>query len=268
VTMLTSTTVVSVSGVAGAVNEDLALVGNSWVVVLDGAGRYPGVDQGCVHEVAWMVSRLGSHLRSALSAETEKPLPEVLASAIAETAAEHGPECDTEHPLALGAAAAIVRQRGDVVDWLVLGDVAVVIESRKLAIQAIIDDRVDRLTGAPITDAPVRTYEPAHVACWRNRTGGFWVASTQPDAAYESITGRCSVSDISRMLVCTDGVSRLVERYGSTWASVLSRFGQPDTILDLVPAVRQAELADPDPRRWRGRRHDDATAVLLVTTPL
>ena len=46
----------------GRVNEDTAVCGDGWAVVLDGATAPEGVDSGCVHDVRWLVRHLaGGH---------------------------------------------------------------------------------------------------------------------------------------------------------------------------------------------------------------
>lgn len=241
------------------------MTGESWAIVLDGAGQYPGVDVGCIHDVGWVVDHLAGHLASRLP--SDDPLPDVLAEAIAATAADHGPECDITHPLALGATVALMRLRGDWLDWLVLADAAVVVERVDGHVTAVEDDRVDRLPNPPVTDAEVRTYEPSYVARWRNRPGGFWLASTVPAAAYEALTGTLPRADIRRVLLCSDGITRLVSRYGYAWRDLLDLTEGERGAWALVDAVRSAELADPDPRRWRGKRHDDATAAMIRLVP-
>lgn len=246
---------------SGQVNEDLVVTGDRWAVVLDGAGQYPGVDVGCIHDVVWVVGRLGAHLAAELPEPA--PLADVLSAAIAATAADHGPACDLTHPLAYGATVAMARERAGLVEWLVLGDAAAVVEQADGSVFATHDDRVDRLPNPPVTDAEVRTYDPEYVARWRNQPGGFWVASTLPSAAYEAYTGSLTSDDTRRVLLCTDGITRLVDRYDYEWRDLLALTETPRGVWALVDAVRSAERADPDPRRWRGKRHDDATAALI-----
>jgi hypothetical protein len=76
------------------------------------------------------------------------------------------------------------------------------------------------------------------------------------------LVGALEQSEVARVLICSDGVSRLAERYGATWADVFPLMDQGGPEF-LIAAVRDAELADPDPRRWRGKRHDDATVVIF-----
>jgi hypothetical protein len=244
----------------GSANEDLFRAGNGYALVLDGAGRYPGEQGGCMHPVTWVVSHLADHIGHELA--NSRSLVEVVRRAIEATVADHGPQCDTDDPLSPGAAGALVRVRDGALEWLVVGDCAVVIEHHDGRHTVVIDDRVDNLPDAPVTDAAVRTYSPEYVRGVRNRPGGFWVLGAVPDAAGQALVGRVDLDAVARVLICSDGISRLTERYGATWDSVFGLLdaGGPQA---LVSAVRDAELNDPQPRRWRGKRHDDATVVIF-----
>lgn len=245
----------------GGDNEDLYRTGPGWAAVLDGAGRYPGRRGGCVHAVTWVVAHLGLHLESLLSAQPDSPLPVVLAGAIEATRGDHGPACDLSDPLSPGAAVAVARARGEWLEWLVLSDAAVVIERATGEYLVVIDDRVDSLRSAPIVDrGTVRTYDPDYVARVRNQPGGFWVAGAVPAAADEAYVGRVPLAGVSRLMLCSDGVTRLTERYDWKWGDVFDLVASagPDAVID---AVRAEEASDPDPGRWRGKRHDDATLV-------
>jgi serine/threonine protein phosphatase PrpC len=245
----------------GEAYEDRAISGADWAVVLDGAGPYSGFDYGCHHSASWLVDQLAAHLTEALAGCNELGLNDVLADAIQATRNAHGPQCDPDHPLALGATVAIVRQRRGVVEWLVLGDSTAVIEHADGEVIAVIDDRLDRLDG-PVTDAEVRTFRPDYVATRKNKPGGFWVAGVIPEAAYHAYSGQALAEQVRQALLCTDGVSRLVDRYGWTWSELIRRTEQQG-VPAVLNAVRAAEEADEQPRRWRGKRHDDATASLV-----
>ncbi|TMR13565.1 hypothetical protein ETD86_30600, partial [Nonomuraea turkmeniaca] len=65
-------------------NEDLVIAGPSWIIVLDGATAAAGVDSGCVHDVPWLVARLGGALAARLTVGDDTPLARVLEGAISE----------------------------------------------------------------------------------------------------------------------------------------------------------------------------------------
>ncbi|WP_425769436.1 protein phosphatase 2C domain-containing protein [Micromonospora sp. DT229] len=242
-------------------NEDRFAVGDGWALVLDGAGRYPGKSGGCIHPVSWIVERLTAHLSAGL-AQPKSPLTAIVRSAVEATMADHGSACDLSDPLSPGATGAVVRFGKDQVEWLVLGDCAAVIDQGADGCTSIVDDRVDHLPNAPVVEGRVRTYLPEYVATVRNQPGGFWVLGAVPAAADHALVGSLPSGSVDQVLLCSDGVSRLTERYGWTWREVLDlqAINGPEAV---IRAVRAAERDDPDPRRWRGKLHDDATIVVL-----
>lgn len=242
-------------------NEDLFRAGEGWALVLDGASRYPDRPGGCVHPVSWVVERLAEHAAQLLD-RPDVSLNEVLRGAIIGTMADHGPACDLTDPLSPGAAVAMARVDGDLVDWLVLGDCAIAFDLVSKDPLALTDDRVDHLPGAPVVDGPVRTYDPDYVATVRNRPGGFWLAGARPEAADHALVGR--IRYVPRLLLCTDGVTRLVERHGWSWRALFD-LAEQDGPGALVRAVRAADTAADlsARRRWRGKLHDDATVALV-----
>jgi len=245
----------------GGVNFDFLLVSSRWAVVLDGVSTYPVDDVGCRHGGEWFVNRLGAYFGAALAiGSPDSSLQEVLATAISRTAADH-PECDLTNPLTPAATVAAVRLRGAELDWLVLGDAAVAWMNRAGDADSVSDDRADHLANAPVVVADVRRYDPAFVAKIRNQPGGFWVAAADPAAAAEAVCGTLNATDLTRVGLFSDGITRLVDRYGWTWPQL---FATVDTsgARALVSAVREAEQNDPDPGRWRGKPSDDASAVV------
>jgi Protein phosphatase 2C len=230
-------------------NEDYAVCGPGWAVLLDGATPADDVDSGCAHGVPWLVRRLAAGIVTRLL-DDQGPLPDVLAEAIQRTCDAHARGCDLSHPDSPSSTVAIVRTRAGVLDYLVLGDSPVILRRGK-EIVPICDDRADRLPGG-------RPYPAELVRRWRNAPGGFWVASTSQQAAREAITG--SAKDVTEAALLTDGVTRLVERYGATWADLFEVLDGTDGAAELIRRVRAEEHAAPLPL---GKRHDDATAMLV-----
>lgn len=234
-----------------AVNEDLVLTGPDFVVVLDGATAPRGVDSGCRHTVAWLVGQLGAQLVVPLLSGSTAPLPDLLAEAIAAVCAGHADSCDLDNPDSPSSTVAMVRVGADTVEHLVLADSPVVMRSADGQLSVYSDDRIDLLP----------EYTLAAVRRLRNQPGGFWVASTQPKAAYEAVAGTTDRADVEVIAVLTDGAARYVERYGHTWddlLNVLSTDG-PRELAERVWSYDESAPAD----SFRGKRYDDATAVLV-----
>lgn len=243
---------------SGAENQDLALTGADWAVVLDGANPPKGVDVGCAHGVAWIVGRLGAHLREGLDAG-EGALADVLRDAIRATVTDHGPTCDPANPRSPGATVAMARKANDRLEWLVLGDAAVLFEDTTGRVAIETDERISELPEPPGTAEGIEAY----IARYRNRPGGAWFAGAVPEAADHAFTGHRDVPELRRVLLCTNGITRLTDRYDYRLPDLMTLATTNRGPAALIDAVRGAELTDPDPDRWSGKRHDDATAVLV-----
>lgn len=242
----------TMAGTAAQPNEDYAAVGPDWAIVLDGATHSDGVDTGCVHDVPWLVSHLAAALVEQLVLSAAN-LPESLANAIEATCTAHASSCDLSNPDSPSSTVAMVRARENAVEYLVLGDSPVIFQTAD-EIQVMADDRVDRL------EPNGRPYSPDVVRCKRNSADGFWVASTNPKAAYKAISGY--VDGPTRVALLTDGVTRLTSCYGYGWLDILSVLDQ-DGPAGLIQHVRQAERKSSQPANGFGKQHDDATAVYI-----
>ena len=235
----------------GRVNEDTAVCGDGWAVVLDGAPAPDGVDSGCIHDVPWLVRHLSAGIARRLLLGYED-LRAILGDAILETRQAHGGLCDLANPDSPSSTVSIVRVRDDVLDYLVLGDSPVVVRHLD-GITVLSDDRIAHLPGG-------RPYTLELVRSLRNKPGGFWVASTEFEAARQAISGSIPWTAGTDVGMFTDGVTRLVEFYGYDWRSIFGRLeaGGPSELISLVRSREQDEpLA-------RGKQHDDATAVLMA----
>jgi Protein phosphatase 2C len=236
----------------GRANEDYAAAGSGWAMVLDGATPARGVASGCLHDVRWLVRGLAAALARRLTLAEPGPLAALLAAAIGEVRETHAGSCDLGNPDSPSSTVSVVRVHGSRVDYLVLCDSPVVFLRRDGQVRPITDERLARLPGGP-------PYRVDVVRAHRNQPGGFWVASTDPAAADQAVCGSVSLESVTDVALCTDGVARLVDWYGYSWAEVFARLDEvgPAGVIDLV---RAEERADPRPR---AKPHDDATLAHL-----
>ncbi|MFI0417503.1 protein phosphatase 2C domain-containing protein [Spongiactinospora sp. 9N601] len=234
-------------------NEDLVVAAPTWAFVLDGATVLPGVRTGCVHDVRWLVARLGAALAGGLCARPDEPLPGLVARAIEETMAAHAGTCDLGDPDSPSSTVTVLRERGDALDYLVLCDSPLVLCRTGGEPTVVHDDRVERLPGG-------RPYGDALVRAHRNRPGGFWVASTAPEAAHEAVTGTVDRASVTAALLVSDGISRLVDWYGRPWRHLVATAGTEGP-QELIAQVRAAER-EHGPQY--GKAHDDATAAWVT----
>jgi hypothetical protein len=239
-----------------APNEDHHLVSDRWALVLDGITRYP--DDGCVHDVPWYVSRLGAAIAERIAAPS---LIAALGEAIASVNGMHD-RCDLRNPVSPGATVGIVRLVDADIEWALLGDCSIVWRDHQGALHVRTDARLAELRDPPAAAlvGGLRRYPVEYLARVRNREGGFWVASTDPEAAGRAYTGSVPADQVSEMLLCTDGLTRLTEQYGRAWPA-LFELAAVDGVEGLIRLVREHGEAVPL-RAW-AKRHDDATGVHL-----
>src|SRR5579859_679598 len=234
----------------GHVNEDLAASGPGWALVLDGATPAPGVASGCVHDVPWLVRRLAAALAARLTTAGPDGLAHLVAGAIGEVRDAHAGTCDLANPDSPSSTLAVARIRGTVLDYLVLCDSPIVVAHSGGRLTLLADNRLASLPGR-------RPYTPEQVRTWRNRPGGFWVASTDPAAPYHAVRGAVGLDPVTDVALFTDGVTRLADWYGYEWPDILARLRNagPAALLGLL---RAAEQAYPHPSQ---KQHDDATVA-------
>jgi hypothetical protein len=239
----------------GRANEDHIILSPGFAILLDGVTQLPDLDTGCIHGPGWLVRVLGGHLTEALSTDGTVGLEQALADAIDAVCRRHANTCNLANPNSPSSTVAMVRERAGFLDYLVLCDSTVVFENAG-GMTPISDDRTDTLAA----------YDRESVARVRNRPGGFWVASTAPEAAAEALTGAVPMDGLQRMLLCTDGVSRLVDFFGRSWSDVFA-IAERHGPRAAINAVRQCETEHPERLERPGRRvkqYDDATLVLRL----
>ncbi|MFG2227924.1 hypothetical protein [Streptomyces sp. NPDC048644] len=258
----------------GAANEDTVFVSPTGVVVLDGLSAPKDLPMGCVHGTPWFVRQLGTHLIN-LIGDNANPLIEALRTAIAQVNDLHRDTCALEQEAVPASTVVMIRERGDALDYLVLSDNVLLLDLGDEGVQTIADKRVEEVAGEEMHAAlqgPTGT--PDHAARvsalvsvqrrLRNRPGGYWVASTDPSAADEAITGSVGIAEVRQAALMTDGASRLVDSFGAlTWRQLLDLL-RTEGPAALISRTRDAEHADPVGERWpRFKQSDDATAAYV-----
>jgi hypothetical protein len=223
-------------------NEDFVATAPGVAVVLDGCGLPLGTDLGCGHGTAWYARSLGTRLLARILdgqgpaqsrppvgppgdryRQSPRPLVGRLAGAIADVAAAHSATCDLSVPTTPAATVLALRVREELVDYLLL-------------------DGPDGLR--PITAAPP-------------------FAAADPDVAEAAITGTVPRAELRRVLLLTDGATRLVDTFGTTDWQGLADLVEHQGPTALIERTREIERTDPSATRWpRGKPHDDASIVL------
>ncbi|HEY9373153.1 integrase [Streptomyces sp.] len=255
--------------VAAAVNSTSARA-----VLLDGAGGPSELPTGCNHGTPWYVNQLGDHLMFNIR-NPSTPLTTALALALDAVAESHGVWCDLNNPGTPSSTVVMVRRINDLLEYLVLGDSTFVADANGEII-VISDKRIDAV-GADLyrAMAALPTGTPEHQAArvafvenqrrMRNkRVGGYPIASNDPAAAYEALTGSFPCDEVRRVALLSDGATRFIEFGLGSFADALDLLGS-ETPERLFDRVREAEASDPIGERWpRAKRQDDIAAAYLA----
>jgi Protein phosphatase 2C len=260
-------------------NEDFAAASPGLAVLLDGAGSPGGQAGGCRHGVAWFARTLGG-LILAGARDLELPLDRVLNEAIEQVRSLHADSCDLSHPASPSATVLIVRQLGELVEYLVLGDSVLLLWRRAGEVAVISDSRLgelgDRLRstyrGVPNGLAERRARRQDYLSrldAERNKPTGYWIAAADPAAAQHAITGTVPVGSLTAIALLSDGAGRLVDRYHqASWAE-LGAIVTDHGPAELIRRVRATEAADAEGRTWpRSKLRDDATALYWSLDPV
>src|SRR5699024_4367339 len=184
--------------------------------------------------------------------------------------------CNLQHPGSPSSTVVVLRQVENAWQYLVLADstllldhgshVEVVTDSREAEIGQKHRLQMDALpSGSPEHTEALRHYVET-LRAYRNQPGGFWIASSNPEAADHAITGHLNITEVTAAALLSDGASRLVDRFALlSWADMTELLAHrgPSAIIDQV---REAERSDSTGERWpRGKVCDDATAALVRT---
>ena len=261
-------------GTAHTPNEDAVRFSGNAAVVVDGVTAPAGMETGCKHGTPWYANQLASQL-AATSSDGTQDLRQALSLAITNVADLHRESCDLHADGTPSATVAIVRQREQLAEYLVLSDATIVLEAHGAA-HVVTDDRLAALLAEPrhaVQSAPanseIREQRLRELVSaqrkLRNVPGGYWLAGAVPEAAEHALTGSVPVSQGLCAAVMTDGAARLVDMFGAcSWSDALDglRVAGPEA---WIQRVRELEATDPDMVRWPRYKVSDDAALACCT---
>jgi hypothetical protein len=272
--------IASVPGSPDRENEDWAAVAGDAVVVIDGSGLPGNMPTGCIHGVPWYVRNLGIRLLAGMTDPNPRAtLPDVLAAAIGWVTHLHSGTCDISSPGTPSAVLAMARPRAGTLEYLVLGDCTFGVTHRNSEVSEVADHRMDQVAAeaframlaVPLGDPGKLAARVAFVreqAPLRNRPGGYPLAGSVPEAAYEACTGSIPLADCAEWVLMTDGAARYMDFGVGAIRDAMTLLGAAGPE-GLFREVREAEAADPAGERLpRGKASDDATVAYSPRVPV
>jgi hypothetical protein len=204
-----------------------------------------------------------------LSLVPDRSLSALLAEAITQVTDDHRDTCDVADPISPSATVAILRLSDGLVEYLVLGEVVLVLDTAAGAPLVLSDPREAIISQSyrSAIEAAAEGSEEYHrvlreLRANRNQPGGFWVAKDDPRAADEAITGSCRISELTSAVLLSRSVGRRLRSFGAVLAAGFDRIarghrtagglGRPPRLCRVVcpPA-----LAAPRPLAYPGQLH-------------
>jgi Protein phosphatase 2C len=265
------------------VNEDLAGADPPFYWVLDGSTPLFGhTVKSSRSDAEWLVLTIDTWLRRNLADRTDFDPTRLIGSLARVLGREYKKEGVPVGPEGPSAALALVRVRTGAVDYAVLGDVTVVIRSRR-RVEVVRDEKVTEFDRAAIEiltrelDAGA-TYDHAHRVLgdtlrsnrrYMNSQPGYWILTNRSRAARHAVAGTKRIAPGAEVLVMSDGFARVVDTFGlyRGWNGLLAH-ARKKSLNSALEALRAAERRDPQCRRFpRLSPFDDATALYLRAPP-
>ena len=252
---------------------DRVIITPGAVIVLDGASAF---GPAAISPAAY-AERLGGDLASAIVADTDAPLSQILAAAISATANA----LDLRDDQGPSSTVTIARISSADADLLILGDSYIAYRAAH-ATTVLTDDRIDRLnlqqsrryrdrlaagSGYDATHSTTLRELQARQRARRNVPGGYWIASADPAAAEHAITHTVPMALLEWIVLATDGAVDTAQYLGLDDWEAIARFNQAELTTLLQRCHDWEANTDPHGRqRPRAKRHDDK-AIATVRLP-
>lgn len=246
-------------------SDDKVLLADDAIVMLDGASAFMPVQT----STSVYANCLGRHLQEQLRLGPTRDLRAVLFNSIENTAHELGLTSGRSP----SSTVTIVRQRGQQLDLLVLGDNII-----ELPDEIITDDRMDQLNLAPRRKYRQRLadgngYDDEHRRLLRelqtlqaekcNKPGGYWIAEAVPHAAEHAVLHQREVSNTPWAVLATDGAYNTMQHLQVDTAELVG--ASRHVLAATLRKCQEWESAD-DPSAVhlpRAKRHDDKSVAVL-----
>jgi hypothetical protein len=256
-------------------NEDAVVVGDSVVVVVDGAGLPTELRAGCSHSVAWFAHSVAATFHARLAGRSTS-MRDALAKTIAAVRDSHRTSCALADgsPSATVAAWRIIDEQ---LEYLVLCDASLVLVDVQDRAVAVTDQRLREVldtASPPGTPRSARDPDVLRAArrsaaeAARNRAGGFWCVHHDPAAATRAIEGKVPLRGLSGVLACSDGGTRAYDTLGTHTLTDFAMHALRGDTAEIAATIRRAETLQTDDLWHRGLKvHDDLTIVAQSLKP-
>lgn len=252
----------------GQANADRVFVTEHAVILLDGATAFEPVDL----DPATYAETLGQQIADHLDDRRE------IAAAVAEAIRATVDTLHLDNEASPSSTVTILRTRGNQADLYVLGDSPIYYGT---------GTTVNRLTDPRLADLPLSErgqykaalqagagYDDNHRATlaalqrsqrrYRNAPGGYWIAETNPDAAFEGVSVTLPADRVHWAVLATDGATDPIEHHQQPSWSEIAHYDDRALSELLDHLHRWEDNTDPAGQLLpRSKRHDDKTVAAV-----
>ncbi|MHB1902619.1 MAG: hypothetical protein ACYCTG_00740 [Ferrimicrobium sp.] len=241
-------------------NEDIFGVEANFAWIFDGATRTSSSQQ----EARPLVLALSDGIRDAILAG-ETDLRQIGKHGVDVAIQRLNTDSVTIPPSAAGL---ICKLEGGILEYLVLGDVTMIVSSQK-SISIVRDPSAIQREAFYLMEATTSQKSLGEVLEQRRRgmntQAGYWIWSTSKDAVDNAYLSQFVVSPDSWVLLASDGFLRLVDLFRSVSHDELMLLAIDKGCEFIIDMVRDLEREDADCSKFaRASVSDDASGLLLA----
>jgi hypothetical protein len=264
-------------------NEDSAFITDSSAWILDGASGL--ADRTFTHSPSdgqWFVHQWNEYLQEAIT-DDSRDLRDIVIEGI-DTVKDNYFRTITESnvdPISYpSSAVVIVRIKDNILEYFILGDCTLVVESNNTSCKSIVDNRIDAFDSLAVKEihnlqktkrmafdeARARTLPLLRKhRSYKNKKNGYWILEFDKNAVAHAIYSQEALYGETYLLLMSDGFAQLSTTFKKTEnvAGLLNR-AKKDGLNRLYQEIQEMAKIDKECMRFpRLKPLDDASAILL-----
>jgi hypothetical protein len=264
-------------------NEDYVWTDDGAAIVLDGAtGLTDATYTDAESDGRWYVETLSHEIQQRIA--TEKSLARVVEASIGAVSDRFeeltGAEKPEKHERPSGAGA-VIRWQGEMLEYFVLGDCSVILETEDGTIPVLgkgprdldnqVVDRIESIRAEstePVSYTEVRERVDDMLVKHRrmmNEEDGYWTLGQTPEAVRYAQTNEIPKGEIEELIAFTDGFEVLVPTYNVfvDWEGLLQYISY-NGLDRAIKTLRAFEQADPECRAYPRLKPSDDIGVIHI----
>lgn len=273
----------SISDTKKPYNEDLYGHIDSSYWIIDGAtGLYKNSIADDITDAQWYVKEIDISLKKRINNEA-KSLKVILKECINEVfelykKQSKNSSCDKE--LYPSASIIIVRELGDYIEYLSLGDCTLLLNKNDNVIK-VLDETVPKLD-AILTEELIKKVKEKHISisdareelselCKRHRSmknhkNGYWILEFDEEAIDNAIYDKVNKTDVSDIIIMSDGYYRLYDTFNIYKSDIeLINDLKDKNCADLIKIIKELEDSDENCLTYpRTKQRDDITVIYII----